>query len=139
MKAQLTFTDKSGLLRQGVKLAAIDGLFIAADEVSGKIKQGVLRGPKTGVTYTKTNPNRKHVASRIGEYPATDIGTLVASIGAEKDFDAVYSTSSAAHAVELEMRRPDRGGRPFITRGIIENQNRIGEIVTSYVRRSIDG
>jgi hypothetical protein len=139
MKVALTFTDNSDVARRGIKLAAIDGLFIAADETTGYIKEGLLRGPKSGRTYTKKDPKRTHIASRAGEYPATDLGTLQQSLGAEKDFDAVYITSSAKYAVQLEFRPPQRGGRPFITRGIIERQDRIGDVVTSYIKRSIDG
>lgn len=54
-------------------------------ELRGDIVKRYQRGPKTGSTYRKYNPNRTHTASAPGEAPATDTGRLASGVDYTKD------------------------------------------------------
>lgn len=79
--------------------AAAQVVQATAIEVRGDIVKRYQRGPKTGIVYEKTNPNRTHQASAPGEAPATDTGRLAnattykmtGKLSAEVSNEAQYS------------------------------------------------
>jgi hypothetical protein len=128
----MTLKDQSAEFMTRVRSAALDGLFIGADETAGLIAEHIQRDTPSGRTYKKYNPKRTHKASAPGEYPATDLGHLANSMGPERDNEAAYIVSTAKHAVYLEL---GHNKRPFITRGVLENSERIAQIVETLVKR----
>lgn len=115
------------------KQKVLTGFEVAADDTMGLIQEHIQGGPKSGRVYHKKNPERVHRASAPGEYPATDLGTLVASYGVERDDDSVYLITTAKHGALLEFRKGS-GQRDHISRGVLENQDRIIHIVTTVAK-----
>lgn len=100
-----------------------DALNQAALLTKGEAVKSIQRGPKTGRTYEKYNPRRTHIASKAGEAPATDTGSLKDSIQADTKSPAMVNRSAAARAVagstieyadHLEFKSSTDGGRPFM-------------------------
>jgi len=54
-------------------------------ELRGEVVKAYQRGPASGITYEKSNPNRTHTASAPGEAPATDTGRLASSVTYKKE------------------------------------------------------
>lgn len=82
-------------------------------EIQGDIKKRIQRGPATGRTYRKYNPNRLHTASAPGEAPATDTGRLVNSITFKDEGKASVSVFSLlAYARYLEFGTFEIAPRP---------------------------
>lgn len=85
-----------------------------------------LSRPGTGLLHIG-NPNQ---SSKEGEYPAEQLGALKRSfdarpagrltwaIGSFEDKDA----EGYGHAVELESREPEKGGRYFIEKALAEGE-----------------
>lgn len=98
-------------------------LITSATDTQKKSISGIQRGPATGRTYNKTRPKRTHRASAPGQYPQTDLGTLVKNITFKKDGNLNYSVGSrkgAPHGYFLEMKSPAKGGRPWLSRSFEE-------------------
>ena len=73
-------------------------------ELRGDIVKRYQRGPKTGVTYRKYNPNRTHTASAPGEAPATDTGRLASSVDYKRDGKLAATVGSlVVYAAMLEF------------------------------------
>ena len=73
-------------------------------ELRGEIVKAYQRGPASGVTYEKSNPNRTHTASAPGQAPATDTGRLASSVEFRRE-GAMSATvgSQVAYAAMLEF------------------------------------
>lgn len=119
---------------------------VAALDLERHIVTSLNQGPATG----KMRANGKSRASAPGEYPMTDMGILASSIstdrrnnGADVVARAPYAeklefadeVARAPYAERLEFKDPARGGRPFMRRGLQENENRIHQIVLWAARR----
>lgn len=128
-----------------------EGLREGAHLVVRTAKDGIRKGPKTGRVYTHRFPSvfvggprraqdrrgQPHRASAPREYPAADTGNLMRSIHDEheKPVDAAEAgdgftievAAEAEYAVPLELKPPEKGGRPFLRRALWESR---GAIVT---------
>ena len=82
-------------------------------ELRGEVVKAYQRGPATGITYEKSNPNRTHTASAPGEAPATDTGRLASSVNYKKD-GAMSATvgSEIVYAAMLEFGTSRIAPRP---------------------------
>jgi len=88
---------QKALREHGEKAVRAIGAAVQASalEITTDIKKRIQRGPATGRTYTRGSID--HIASREGEAPATDTGTLVSSVN--------YSKKGVLTA-EIESRLP---------------------------------
>ena len=98
------------------------GLEVIARDVHGfaagvhrRAIEGIQSGG-TGRVYEMSDPQRTHTASSIGDYPATDTGRLVSSIGLDLQEDSAAVYSNVDYARDLELKDPQRGGRPWLSR-----------------------
>ena len=82
-------------------------------ELRGEIVKAYQRGPASGVTYEKSNPNRTHTASAPGEAPATDTGRLASSVNYKRE-GAMSATvgSNIVYAAMLEFGTSRIAPRP---------------------------
>lgn len=104
---------------------------VAALDLERHIVTSLNQGPATG----KMRANGKSRASAPGEYPMTDIGILASSISTDRRNNGADVVARAPYAEKLEFKDPARGGRPFMRRGLQENENRIHQIVLWAARR----
>lgn len=77
--------------------------------------KSILRGTKSGVTYEKTNPKRKHRASAAGEPPASDTGRLANAITANIEGKSAEIVAGTEYAAHLEFGTLKMEPRPFLT------------------------
>lgn len=125
-------------LEDRVLAGARDGLNAIGLVTTNHIKASLLRGPKSGRVYQLYGPRRTHQASAPGEYPATDTGRLASSIGYEIATGGGYDLSvvmfaAAEYAIPLELKPSSRGGRPFMSRAVDEEQRDYGAILTKAI------
>lgn len=124
-------------LEAKVLAGAQDGLDAIGLLTINHIRAGIMRGPKSGHVYAKSSPKRQHRASAPGEYPATDTGRLAGSLGYEPAGTAtnpqVVMFAGAAYAIPLELKPSSRGGRPFMSRGVREQQGRYSQILSAAI------
>jgi phage gpG-like protein len=104
---------------------------VAALDLERHIVTSINQGPATG----KMRANGKSRASAPGEYPMADMGILASSISTDRRNNGADVTARAPYAEKLEFKDPARGGRPFMRRGLQENENRIYQIVLWAARR----
>jgi hypothetical protein len=104
---------------------------VAALDLERHIVTSINQGPATG----KMRANGKSRASAPGEYPMTDMGILASSISTDRRNNGADVVARAPYAERLEFKDPARGGRPFMRRGLQENENRIYQIVLWAARR----
>lgn len=120
-----------------VLAGAKDGLNAIGLVTTNHMKAGLQRGPKSGRVYAKYNPKRLHQASAPGEYPATDTGFLVASIGFETEdnpsMPEVVMFAGASYAIPLELKPSSRGGRPFMSRAVNEKKGSYPKILSAAI------
>lgn len=143
----LKWRAEPGLTYEGaearIRAGAIKGLAAIGLVTTNHIKASIQRGGRGGIVYQKYAPRRTHTASAPGEFPATDTGRLVSSIGFDAGnngdgFDAsVILFASAVYAVPLELKPTSRGGRPFMSRGLREKQDQFGAILTAAIREDL--
>ena len=90
-----------------------DAVNAAGLELRGEIVKAYQRGPASGVTYEKSNPNRTHTASAPGEAPATDTGRLASSVNFRRE-GAMAATvgSEVVYASMLEFGTARISPRP---------------------------
>ena len=98
---------------------------------------GLMSGG-SGRTYNKSNPKRTHVASRPGDYPATDTGFLVSQISTnvivqgETVIGQIISAAPYSKHLEFGTRRmlnANPGGkRPFMQPSLERNKTKVKEI-----------
>lgn len=111
------------------------GLWGAAQIIRRAIVDGIRKGPKSGRIY-KRGKGIVHRASAEGEYPAADTGKLMKSVQQVRVNDhTVDVESDAAYAMPLEYKPPERGGRPFISRGFAEKV----EEATAFIAATLQG
>jgi hypothetical protein len=103
---------------------------VAAHDTAGRIIESINAGPATG----RQRADGKSRASAAGEYPMADKGFLVAGIGAERDGGGASVVSRVSYAEKLENTDPSKGGRPYMRRGLHENEGRIVALFNWAVR-----
>lgn len=104
------------LIREATHTAAVD--------LSSDIIRKLNAPPATG------RPRKRGgFSSAPGEYPMTDTGTLVSMIDVERTPIGAAVISRAEYSAALEMKPAARGGRPFMSRGLQENEKRIHDVV----------
>lgn len=107
------------------RVALVKGLFAAAMIVRSAAVRGINKGKKSGRVYR--NGGVLHRASAPDEYPAADTGILASSIHHRVDplkLEGVVE-ASAKYALPLELKPPERGGRPFLSRAYEENVGKV--------------
>lgn len=121
----------AGLSAKFTRQVVREASFTAAIDTERHIVTAIQQGPATG----KMRKGGKSRASAPGEYPMTDMGVLAASIASERKRDGADVVARAPYAERLELKDPARGGRPFMRRGLQENESRIHQIVLWAARR----
>lgn len=118
MRMQLTGTDelKRALREFGLQAdnqikQIVQG---TAQNVRSHAIRSIQRGPKSGATYEKYQPNRVHRASAPGQAPATDTGRLAGSIQADIRGREAEVSANAEYAAFLEFGTQDMEARPFL-------------------------
>jgi HK97 gp10 family phage protein len=116
----VTLTGDKQLLANLRKFGAAADKYVA-DVVNGTAQnirttaiKSIQRGPKSGIVYDKTNPNRTHRASAPGQAPASDTGRLANSITAEISGKEATITAGTEYAAPLEFGTRDIEPRPFM-------------------------
>ena len=116
----VTLTGDKQLLANLRKFGAAADKYVA-DVVNGTAQnirttaiKSIQRGPKSGIVYDKTNPNRTHRASAPGQAPASDTGRLTNSITAEISGKEATITAGIEYAAPLEFGTRDIEPRPFM-------------------------
>lgn len=104
---------------------------VAALDLERHIVTALNQGPATG----RLRANGASRASAPGEYPMTDMGVLASSISTDRRKEGADVVARAPYAERLEFKDPARGGRPFMRRGLQENEGRIHQIVLWAARR----
>lgn len=85
---------------------------LIAAELEADIVLSIQQGPKTGRVYQRGNV--VHQASKAGETPASDTGTLLKSIYSEKEREMTWTVGSRlVYALYLEFGTRRMGARPF--------------------------
>ena len=118
------------------KEAIAKAMAISVEMVRTSAIESIMRGSKTGTTYTKYNPRRTHTASAEGEAPASDTGNLVSGIttNIEKSItgDIVGEVIANArdgkggnYAKHLEFGTREMRPRPFLFPALEKNKKRI--------------
>lgn len=118
----VTATNAGEVIEDVTEYLRVSGLDMIREDVHGfaaEVHETAIEGLQSGGsgrTYEKTDPRRTHRASARGEYPATDTGRLASGTFPEfgDDYGAVYTNVDYGRA--LELRAPERGGRPWLTR-----------------------
>lgn len=107
-------------------------VYKSANLVKNDAAYSILRGTKTGETYTKYKPQRTHQASASGEAPASDTGFLASNITIDvsnNNFGAVGMViSSAPYSAALEFGTTKMAARPFLQPALDGSARKIKEI-----------
>ena len=118
MKASLTGSEelKKALAEFGIEADKrikniVQG---TAQNIRTRAIKSVQRGTKSGTTYEKTNPKRKHKSSAPGEAPATDTGRLAGSIRADIEGKKAEVVADTEYAAWLEFGTQNIQPRPFL-------------------------
>ena len=108
---------------------------LATELVRGEAVESIMRGAKTGTTYTKYNPRRTHTASAEGEAPASDTGNIVSGIttNISTGFNEVTGEVIANakdgqggnYAKHLEFGTKNMRPRPFLFPAMEKSRTRI--------------
>ena len=124
-----------------IERAVQEGLLAVALVARNDAVRRVLRGPKTGRIYQKTNPKRTHQASAPGESPATDLGALAGSILAEPAPGELAANLVARqpYAVHLEYGTTRMAPRPFLRPAADVASAQGSKIIMGYVQRVSGG
>ena len=85
-----------------------------AQNIRTKAIKSIQRPPKTGVTYQKTKPKRRHIASAPGQAPATDTGRLAGDIKADISGKRAEVYTDLEYAAPLEFGTRNMAARPFM-------------------------
>lgn len=106
-----------------------------AAELEADVVLAIQRGPKTGRIYQRGDT--VHQASKAGEAPASDFGTLVKSIYSEKVRDLTWTVGSRlAYAAHLEFGTSRMGARPFFRPQIERVRPEFSARIREVIRRA---
>jgi phage gpG-like protein len=111
---------------------AIDKMGLA---VTSDVKRKIQRGPKTGEIYNRRG--KQHRASRAGEAPATDTGTLVSSVYTSKINSLTIEVGSRLdYAYYLEFGTVNIDPRPAWIPAIEENRSKFNDWIENALRKA---
>lgn len=120
------------------KLAAFKFVAAMTFEVHSHIIKGIQRGPASGRTYRKYNPNRMHTASAAGEFPMSDTGRLANSVikdvSTNKEDPKGMVGTNLDYGKYLELKPAATGGRPWLSRGFKEVSAKASDILERVTR-----
>jgi len=121
---------------EDMRLKVIKWLKVCGLLVMNTAKQRILKGPKTGRIYKKSNPVRLHQASAPGESPASDTGTLVSRIVMEVDEQKLEATvgTTVWYAKFLELGTRLMEARPFLTPALDEKKDQLVGLLRKIVK-----
>lgn len=96
----------------------------AATEFESDMKNEILYGAKTGITYQRGN--KSHTASAPGESPASDSGKLAGSIRYKQKSKTEHEVSiNSEYALALEVGTSRMAARPFIMPALIKAKKKL--------------
>lgn len=105
----------------------------AALSIQGDAIKLIQRGDKTGNAYTKGG--KTHIASAPGEAPATDTGSLVASIKVKQaSTDKAYVYAEAEYAPMLEFGTTRMDERPFMRPAVKMNEKKFTKLLQDAIK-----
>ena len=103
--------------------------------VTSDVKRKIQRGPKTGKIYNRRG--KQHRASREGEAPATDTGTLVSSIYTSKISKLTSVVGSRLdYAYYLEFGTINIDPRPSWQPAVEENRAKFRNWIEDALRKA---
>lgn len=102
-----------------------DAVVSSVLDIHGTARKLVQRGPKTGNVYRKSNPDRRHQASKGGEAPATDTGGLVNSLYFDVELLSGTVGSHLAYAAYLEHGTRQIEARPYLVPSVETNRTKV--------------
>ena len=122
-----------------VRRGILKGLYASGVLAQTYAKELILSGPKTGRIYKRYRPPRLHQASAPGEAPANDLGVLARSISFEVDESSLSLTifAAARYARFLEYGTRRMRPRPFLTRSIEDNQQKITDLIFGNIKSTV--
>ena len=91
---------------------------VAVKHIQEDSPSGIVYG--RGIT-AKGRRRKPHQASSEGQYPKSDTGQLVRNITVEKENASTWTVGSrkgAPWGFWLEMKSPQKGGRPWLSRAV---------------------
>ncbi len=108
----------------------------AGNLVRNTAVKSILQGAKSGVSYEKYNPRRRHTASASGEAPASDTGYLANNINLDIDVDGLGASveSRADYSSYLEFGTSKMSARPFMQPALEENRPKIRRLAQRMVK-----
>jgi len=104
------------LIREASHTAAVD--------LQARIVENINSGPATG--RPRGDGSR---GSAAGEYPMADTNTLASMVDVDRTPHGASVVSRAEYSKALEYKPASRGGRPFMSRALNENKQRIHDVV----------
>lgn len=112
------------MIDQAALMGALDAVLRERAYRAGAWLMDALSQEGSGIWY-EGNPRR---SSAPGEYPAPQTEALLGSIDVQPDGPLSYAVGSFSagqpegfdHAVELESRPPEHGGRPFLEMALVD-------------------
>ena len=117
--------------------AVSDAVAETAFTIQQRVKLAIARGPNSGRIYQKSNPRRTHQASAPGEAPASDTGTLAASVYADIHGMAATIGSRLAYAHYLEFGTRRMAPRPVWVRTATEEGQLLRDRIMDNLRQYI--
>lgn len=117
LKANLAKLSRE-VRREVVQQATKDAAEELRRDISNHINHDTAAGrPRSG--------KASDFASAPGQYPKTDKGGLVRGLTTRKHSKGAAVVSSVSYAVPVEFKDAAKGGRPYMGRGLQENENKI--------------
>ncbi|RLG78456.1 MAG: hypothetical protein DRO14_00535 [Thermoprotei archaeon] len=101
-------------------------LYIIAEMIIADAVRRIHYPPKTGREYR--HRGIVHIASAPGEAPATDTGTLAASLKAERSGKLQYDIIGVEYGAYLELGTRKMAPRPFLRPAIEQTSKKIAGI-----------
>jgi hypothetical protein len=108
------------------------GLRKAAQDLERKLKQN-LSGQRSGESYYVGELNATYTASAPGEFPAVRLNNLRPSVESIVDstFNRAFVGTNLEYGLDLELKDPRQGGRPWLRPTLDANRERIADLVAN--------
>lgn len=108
--------------------------------IQGDARKLIQKGVKSGRVYpSKRSKNVMHQASAPGEPPATDTGRLVANVlfAIEQGGYSARVGTDLEYGKNLEFGTRKMAARPWLSRAITENSDKIINLISNAIRKAI--
>lgn len=125
------------MVKAAAKKGALAGLFEGGNIMLSHAKRAMLSSGRSGDTYEKYNPRRRHTASAPGEAPASDLGTLVNSGFVEAEGDSVFVGFRTEYADYLETGTSSMRERPFLRPAALATDRDVQKSIERGVKREV--